>query len=95
MARSSQPVNISRESRYRIADDGSIEELSGFALNLTAADLNRANYSGAIRDYRERASAFDAKTKEYPITSLREAINQSSTAQVKCSNVLRRYPVTP
>ena len=73
-----QPVNISRESRYRIADDGSIEELPGFALNLSSQQLNRANYNNAISDYRSRASSFDAQAKEYPITNLREAINKSA-----------------
>ena len=77
------PLNISRESRYRIADDGSIEELPGFSLNLTSQQQNTANYRDAISSYKSRASSFDSQAKEYPITSLREAINQSSTATKK------------
>ena len=73
-----QPVNISRESRYRLAEDGTIEELPGFSLNLTAQDMSRANYSQAINDYKKRAADFDSKTKSYPIVNLREAINESA-----------------
>lgn len=78
MARNLQPVNISRESRYRITEDGTIEELPGFSLNLTLEDRRRANYNNAIKDYRNRASDFDSKTKSYPIANLREAINESA-----------------
>jgi len=78
MARNSRPVNISRESRYRLADDGTIEELPGFSLVLTELQMSRGGYGKVIADYRERAADFDSKTKSYPIANLREAINESA-----------------
>ena len=71
--------SISRSSRYRVNDDGTISELAGFSSSMTAQQQAfTPGYQNIARDANNAAKAFDAQAKDYPFTSLAEANNQAN-----------------
>ena len=67
--------SVSRQTRYRVNSDGTIEELPGYSFGVTAEQQRSANYSNPIRAANETVKLFDSKAKDYPITSIAEANN--------------------
>ena len=82
-------VSIGRSSRYRINENGGIEELPGFNFSVTAQQQNNSNYTNEIKNAKNMADQFDSNARAYPYSSLTEATNAATKKQADVTAGLR------
>ena len=82
--------SISRPSRFKVNDDGTITELPGFSYSVTAAQQNQANHSNTIRNAQNQAKQYDQDAKNYPYATISEATNVVSKKQAESLAELKK-----